>query len=304
MPAGPVRICCPLPVSLDLTLAPLPRGGRDPHTRRAKDGAWWLAQRTADGPATLRLEADGDAIAASAWGPGAERALAGAPALVGVDDDLQSFTPTGVVAELSRRMPGLRMTRTGAVLPALTLAILEQKVAGKHAFRSYLALLRILGEPAPGDGALPFALLLPPDPARLAALADHELRPLGIESRRARTLLSVARRAARLERLSELPPADARARLEALPGIGPWTSAEVARVAWGDADAVSVGDYHLPNVVAFNLAGEPRADDARMLELLAPFAGHRGRVQRLLEQGGKDAPRYGPRRPLPNLRHW
>jgi 3-methyladenine DNA glycosylase/8-oxoguanine DNA glycosylase len=66
-------------------------------------------------------------------------------------------------------------------------------------------------------------------------------------------------------------------------------------VALGDADAVSVGDYHLPNTVAFALAGEARADDERMLELLAPFAGHRGRVVRLIEGSGITAPRRGPR---------
>ena len=68
-------------------------------------------------------------------------------------------------------------------------------------------------------------------------------------------------------------------------------------MAWGDPDALSVGDYHIPNLVAFALAGEPRADDARMLELLEPYRGQRGRVQRLLELSGISAPRYGPRRP-------
>jgi 3-methyladenine DNA glycosylase/8-oxoguanine DNA glycosylase len=80
-----------------------------------------------------------------------------------------------------------------------------------------------------------------------------------------------------------------------VPGIGPWTIAEVGRVAYGDPDAVSVGDYHLPNLVAWALAGEPRADDARMLELLEPYRGQRGRVQRLLEASGIRIPRYGPR---------
>ena len=58
---------------------------------------------------------------------------------------------------------------------------------------------------------------------------------------------------------------------------------------------MSVGDFHLPNLVAWLLAGEPRGTDERMLELLAPYEGHRGRVQRLLEASGTHAPRYGPR---------
>ncbi|MGZ4152311.1 MAG: DNA-3-methyladenine glycosylase 2 family protein, partial [Actinomycetota bacterium] len=81
----------------------------------------------------------------------------------------------------------------------------------------------------------------------------------------------------------------------ALPGIGPWTVAGVARLALGDTDAVSVGDFHLPNTVCWALAGEPRGTDERMLELLEPYRGQRGRVQRLLEAGKISAPAYGPR---------
>src|SRR5262249_2078702 len=85
------------------------------------------------------------------------------------------------------------------------------------------------------------------------------------------------------------------ARLIAVPGMGPWTAAEVAVRALGDPDAVSVGDFHLPNIVAWTLAGEPRADDGRMLELLEPWRGQRARVVRLLELSGLQPPAYGPK---------
>ncbi len=85
------------------------------------------------------------------------------------------------------------------------------------------------------------------------------------------------------------------ARLRSIPGIGPWTAAEVGVRALGDVDAVSVGDFHLPHLVAYALAGEPRATDARMLELLEPYRGRRALVVRLLELSGMQAPRYGPR---------
>ena len=88
---------------------------------------------------------------------------------------------------------------------------------------------------------------------------------------------------------------DAVRRLMAFEGVGPWTAAFVMAAALGDADAVPVGDYHLPNMVSWALAGEPRADDARMLELLEPYRGHRGRVVRLLKQAGVHAPKYGLR---------
>jgi 3-methyladenine DNA glycosylase/8-oxoguanine DNA glycosylase len=153
------------------------------------------------------------------------------------------------------------------------------------------------GEPAPGPGGL----RLLPEPQLLASLGYYELHVVGVEKRRADALKRVAAHASRLEQLASLPGPALRAGLEAISGVGPWTSAEVARVTAGDADAVSVGDFHLKNLVAFALAGEPRGTDERMLELLEPFAGHRGRVCLLLEASGITAPKYGPRQRIQPL---
>jgi len=95
-----------------------------------------------------------------------------------------------------------------------------------------------------------------------------------------------------------MAPDAARRRLTAVPGLGEWSAAEIAAVALGDADAVSTGDYHLKHVVSWALAGEPRGSDDRMLELLEPYRGQRGRAIRLLELAGVQAPRRGPRKPL------
>jgi 3-methyladenine DNA glycosylase/8-oxoguanine DNA glycosylase len=168
--------------------------------------------------------------------------------------------------------------------------VLEQKVTGTEAFRAYARLLRRHGEPAPGPDA---GLLLPPRPETLAGMPSYAWHPLGVERRRAEVIRRAASRATWLEAAADA--VGLHRRLTSLPGIGPWTAAEVQRSALGDPDAVSVGDFHIPNTVAWALAGEPRADDARMLELLAPYEGQRGRVQRLLEVGGIVAPRYGPR---------
>ena len=64
--------------------------------------------------------------------------------------------------------------------------------------------------------------------------------------------------------------------------------------ALGDPDAVSVGNYHLSHHVGFALTGS-RTDDAGMLELLEPWAGHRQRVIRLIARSGAVEPRRGPR---------
>jgi 3-methyladenine DNA glycosylase/8-oxoguanine DNA glycosylase len=198
-----------------------------------------------------------------------------------------------LVADLARRNPGVRIPRSGAVLESLVPAILEQKITGEEARRAWRRLIVTHGQPAPGPPDL--RLRLGPSPATLAHLPYYAYHPLGIERRRADLIRRLASRAAWFEAVVDLPLADAYGRLTAVPGIGPWTAAEVGVRALGDADAVSVGDFHLPSLVAFALAGEPRGDDARMLELLEPFRGQRARVVRLLELSGIRVPRYGPR---------
>ena len=144
----------------------------------------------------------------------------------------------------------------------------------------------------------PRPLILPPGPEVLAAKPYWAFHGFGVEMRRTNAIRMAACHATRVEETVAMAPAEAHRRLRALPGVGPWTSAEVALVALGDADAVSVGDYHLPHLVSWALAGEPRGTDERMLELLAPYPGHRGRVLRLLSYSGLGAPRFGPRMPL------
>jgi 3-methyladenine DNA glycosylase/8-oxoguanine DNA glycosylase len=280
------------PLDLIRTLAIHLRGAGDP-TMRIANGQVIRAMRTADGPATVDLIVRGDRLDAEAWGPGADRALAAVPALVGLDDDRAGFVPGHhrIVADLDRRNQGIRLGRTGAVLESLLPAILEQKVTGTEAWRGFRGLIRRWGEPAPG----PFGLWLAPPAPVVATIRYHELHPFGIERRRADLLRRAAGHADRLEEIVSMPREAGYRRLRAVPGIGPWTAAEVALRALGDADAVSVGDFHLPNLVAFVLAGEIRGDDARMLELLEPWRGHRARVVRLLELSGLRPPAFGPR---------
>ena len=297
MPVQERRFELPGAVDLHRTLAPVRRGASDPTTWIRPDGVW-RATRTPGGAATIRLGVVGGQVRAQAWGPGAAWALDTAPALLGAGDDAAGFEPLHpVVARLARRFPGLRIARTGLVTEALVPTVLEQKVVGLEARRSYRSLVRTLGEPAPGPAGKA-GLLLPPSPARLAATPSYAFHPFGVERRRADTIRAACGRATRIEEFAALAPGDAQRRLCALPGIGPWSAAEIASVALGDADAVPVGDYHLPHQVAWALAGEARADDARMLELLEPYRGHRGRVLRLLAAGGIAAPRFGPRMPL------
>lgn len=287
------------PLDLALTLRPLVRGQGDRTIRLAPGRALWTT-RTADGPATLVWQQDGDRLHVEAHGPGADRALERAPRVVGVAADSTGVRDLLGVADrrvdrLARRFAGVRSCRTEAVFDALLPAILEQKVTGTEAHRAWYGLVRDHGEPAPGPPALVAGLRSAPAPAVLAALPYYAYHRYGLEQRRAELIRRVAARSAWLEAIVDLSTPEAYARLRSIPGIGPWTAAEVALRALGDPDAVSLGDFHLPNLVAFALAGEPRGDDRRMIQLLEPFGGRRALVIRLLELSGVRAPRYGPR---------
>jgi 3-methyladenine DNA glycosylase/8-oxoguanine DNA glycosylase len=274
----------------------------------------WRATRTPAGPATeaVVIDAANASVTAWAWGPGADWLLDALPDLVGaeptefdrlVQADPGPRRPPGwdLVAAMARRSPGLRIPRTAAVVEACVPTVLEQKVTGLEAKRSYRDLVTALGEVAPGAAAL-HHLRLPLDPAVLARTPSWALHRFGIERKRADTLRRVGATARRLEEAAAMDPVAARRRLTAVPGLGPWSAAEVGLVALGDADAVSVGDFHLPNQVAWALAGLPRGDDALMLELLEPWRGHRGRVLRLLVVEGITAPKFGPRMPIRSFR--
>lgn len=285
------------------------RGHGDPAFRVDEAGAIWRACLTPAGPGTLRVAwaADprlGTAVDGQAWGPGADWLLDAMPAMLGADDRPEDFVAHHqVLRRVARERAGFRIGRSGLVLESLVPAVLEQKVVGMEATRAWRYLLWRFGEPAPGPapGSAPSGLRVPPGPQAWAAIPSWEWHKAGVEAMRARTIASAARVAARLEEIAGLPPAEADRRLRSLPGIGVWTSAEVRQRACGDADAVSVGDYHLPRFVGCALAGQP-ADDAGMLELLEPYRGHRHRAAMLAAMSGAGPARRGPRNPARDYR--
>ncbi len=282
----PVRT---LPIPTHLDLRNTVRGAKNPVMVGPTEALW--TTRTPDGPGTLLLDRAGpDQVTAEAWGPGATWLLDQAPRLLGSEDDLSGFRPPkGRLSDLWRRNPFL-LARTDRPWDALIGAILGQKVQIHNAVRSRRLLAKHHGDPAPGPAT---GAVLPP-PERVAEMGYHHFHPLGVERKRAEIIIRVAREMPRLGLLTDRTPEQVKARLQRIRGIGPWTAAMVTAVAMGDADAVPVGDFHLPNTVAWALAGEPRGTDARMLELLEPWRGHRWRVLRLAKSSGS-APKYGPK---------
>jgi len=288
-------------IDLRRTLAWYRHGRGDP-TSRSEPTRFVRASWTPDGPATVDVEWSSGTAVVAGWGPGAAWAVERAVAMTGADRPPPPIPDVHPLVTLAaHRNQQVRTGASGDLYGALLPTILEQRITSAEAKRQWAHLCRLLGDPAPG----PFeGLLLPPPPERLAGRPAWWFHPLGIEAKRARALAEVGRIAGRLWDWAALPPAELAAMLGRVRGIGPWTVGSVLGPVCGDDDAVPVGDYHIPSMVAFNLAGEPRADDARMLCLLEPFRGVRGRVIRLLGWAGRHAPAFGPRRRILPMHRW
>jgi 3-methyladenine DNA glycosylase/8-oxoguanine DNA glycosylase len=291
----------PGPASPGLTLAPQRRGPGDPCYQLDAQRAIWRTSLQDSGPVTARIQRTApDTVACQAWGEGAQEYLDALPTLLGLDDDASDFQPQHpVVAAAAARVPHLRLGRTGRVLEALIPAVIEQRVPGADAFRAWRLLVTKFGTPAPGPA--PTRMRVPPSAEAWRRIPSWEFHRANVDPGRARTIVGCAQRGAALERLSGRPVVDAREALTTLPGVGVWTAAEVAQRAFGDADALSIGDYHISKMIGWTLIGRP-VDDAGMVELLEPMRPHRYRVVRMLEASGLALePRRGARLPVQQI---
>ncbi len=284
------------------TLLPLRRGPGDPCFVVDADGAIWRTSLLHSGSVTARISRTAaNAVDCTAWGTGADEFLDALPALLGAHDDLTGFEPVDqIVVEAYRRVPHLRLGRTDRVMEALIPAVLEQRVPGKDAFRAWRLLVTKFGTPAPGPA--PARMRVPPPAEVWRRIPSWEFHLANVDPGRARTIVGCAQRASSLERLTSWPTEKAREALMSLPGVGIWTAAETAQRAFGDPDALSVGDYHVPKMIGWTFLGRP-GNDEEMVELLEPMRPHRHRVVRLLEASGLAyEPRRGARLPLQDIR--
>lgn len=286
-------------VDLRTTVRPLFSGSGDPAFLSTPDG-FWRAVRTPEGAATLHVQtgtgADRGAFCIRAWGPGAEWARTSVPDLLGARDDWSELDLSGNarLAEVRRRHPGLRLTRTGLVFSALVAAIFGQKTTGRQAQDSWRHLVLRYGSAAPGP--TPNGLRLMPSAQQWRLIPSWAWHRAGVQPPQSRAAVAASRAAASVDRLALLDAGDERIRagLDSIPGVGSWTVAETVQRSHGDPDSVSVGDYHLAKDVGWAFTGSP-VDDDGMLELLEPWRGHRQRVVRLIEAGGLRRPRSAPR---------
>lgn len=289
------------PASPGATLSPLRRGSGDP-TFQLADGAIWRTSLLGSGPVTARIVRTApDAVRAQIWGQGAAEFADGLPAYLGADDEADDFRPTHpLVAEAWRKAPHLRLGRTNRVLEALIPAVIEQRVPGADAFRAWRVLVTKYGTPAPGPA--PAQMRVFPAAEVWRRIPSWEFHRANVDPGRARTVVGCAQRADALERLVQRTPEEARTAMMSLSGVGIWTAAETAQRAFGDADALSVGDYHVCKMIGWTLLGYP-VDDDEMVRLLEPMRPHRHRVVRLLYVSGyAREPRRGPRLSVQNIR--
>lgn len=280
-------------VSLRLTLGPLSQGRTDPTVQRDATGLW-LAIGTAAGAASLHLRRSGGTVEAMAWGPGADEAIAQVPALCGEHDDEEGFDATRhpLIADLHHRMPGLRLTRAGRILPFLVPTILGQKVTGLEQKRAWRQLVTRHGQHAPGPA--PIGMRVAPAAAVWRRVPSWEWHRAGVGPQRSDTVMRAVAVGEALERTASADAAAAIRSLRTIRGIGVWSAHEVVQRSHGDPDSVSVGDFHLSKAVGTALIGR-RVDDDGMLELLEPWRGHRQRVVRLIEAAGIGYERHGAR---------
>lgn len=323
------------PIDLGATLGWYRIGAGDPTTWMTvvgrgprSSGRFVRASITPDGPGTIELAwgsaladatADGSDLPESsgwsdvdgvpglrsrAFGPGARWICGRAAAMAGAHDrpDRSLETaPDVAIADAARTHRALRFGASGDLYHELLPNIIGQRITVGEAYAQWRDLCRALGERAPG----PFeALLLPPAARTLSRQPSWSFHRLGIERKRAEPLIELAKHPLKLWEWARLPPPEAAAMLGRLRGIGPWTIGSVLGPALGDPDALAVGDYHLKNIVGWALAGEARATDARMLELLEPYRGQRGRVARILKMNGNGAPKFGPKQRILPMRDW
>ncbi len=310
MPALIEGLVQPRTTDIATTLSWYRHGNSDPTTRlestgkgASSAGEFVRATITPDGPGTIELKW-GPSISVRQFGPGGDWLASRLPAMLGDEDPTDhglEAAPDEAVANAAREHRTLRLGASGGLYHELLPTIIEQRITAGEAHRQWAVLCSSFGEPAPG----PFnGLYIPPEPTVLAQIPSWQLHPLGIERTRAEPLIAIAKHPAKLWTWGIGTPAEARSKLQLLPGIGQWTIGKVLGPVCGDPDAVPVGDFHFKNMVSWALAGEARGTDERMMELLEPYRGHRGRVVRLLGLSGHGAPRFGPKKRILAMHRW
>ena len=301
------------PELLTVTLSQFQHGSRD-RTCELVGGAFRRATWTPEGPGVLDVrEALSERPEAWGYGPGGEWLVAMWARYRGDGDHIPDFEiHHETVAAARRRYGHLALGASGTPYHELLPSVLGQRITAQEAYAQWYRLVDRYGEPAPDPTG---SLRLPPRPEVLAEVPYYALHRLGIEKKRADALREVGRAGHWLckDWLGSPPSSplhrgqdgvtvdqttlnEATSALQRVRGVGIWTAAVAGGLAFGDPDALQVGDYHVKNTVAWALEGRERGTDDEMIASLEMYRGQRHRVVRWLEMDGWRAPMRGPKR--------
>ena len=276
-------------------------GSHDP-TIQITQTDLWRSSVTPAGPATLHISDWQSAHPqVETFGDGASWLQERALELLGTSDIVPNIVSHHKqVTEAQKKFGLLRIGRSNTPYHELLHAVLAQRVTSIEAIRQWREIVLQFGTPAPG----PFQhLRTPPTPGTISQLPYHAFHRFGIERKRAETLITVAKHFDFLTRLADSTESAQRstAQLQLIPGVGIWTAAVAGGLAFGDPDALLVGDFHVKNTVAYALTGNIRGTDEEMVAAMEPYRGQRHRVVRWLQLNGVRAPARGPRRRIVSI---
>jgi len=235
-----------------------------PGVEEVIDRTYRRSLRLPFGAGIVELTPDGDRILARYWlqdlrdlGTAVQRSRS----LLDLDSDPLAvrvhLSDDPVLAPLIAASPGRRVPGHVDGDELAVRAVLGQQVSLSAAATLARRLVVAYGEPLPQPrGALTH--LFPS--ARALAAADPDTLPMPVARKRALLGLAGALAAGELELHPGGDRLEARRRLEALPGIGPWTAEYVAMRALRDPDAFLATDVGMRHaLVALGRAGDPRS---------------------------------------------
>lgn len=211
-----------------------------------------LVRDDLEGVAGVAVRAEGGRVVGTLDRPDEADAVAAQVArILSLDVDATGFAEVGardpVVGRFQAEAPGLRPVLFHTPYEAAAWAILSQRISMRQAGAIRRRLSEELGRPVEVAGISAHAFPLPAD--LLAAPALPGLPSVKQERLRA---LAEAALAGRLEaaELRALPGDEARARLQELPGIGPFSADLVLLRGCGTIDVVSLEEPRLRRIAA------------------------------------------------------
>ncbi len=242
------------------------------------------------GVTVVEVAASPGGVSLAAIGPDADAAVEDLATSLREDDGYATFAPAHpLLAKLHHVMAGIRLVRVPWRFDVAACAVLQQRVTVREALQQWSRIAKRYGDVSGDLRAFPSA-------ERIARMESWRFEQLGVDPKRTRALIGLARDVVRRGTFGWLDKARVRKHMLAVRGIGPWTTELTLGFGYGDPDALPVGDLHLPHLVTWALAREPLGSDARMEELLEPCRGHRFRAVRLLLSSGISVPRTSRKR--------